>query len=317
MDKFNRAALAALLSCSLMTPAYAVVNPTLIQVQNVPLLSSNAAMEQQCRDYVASLNQQFAMQARTFVRADVENVTYSVLWSTTPTSVVAIESTRVPAPGATISNASNFTMPGVAHLVRTGGSPNLFADNVIAHTATFSDTAVDQTETYNGEATYGFFCSPYERIDTPRTEERETQGECASRVAKLDTPVPGNFCHEQDANGVYINRLVIGTTGGGSIEQKVPGLSVGYPNGGQGIVSAGTLIGTQTVNNPHAGPATLNNVNVLVTALVCNNPGPKGGTWRGANGYSGFGCDTAAFGGAPTTSGNSFTMLPSNSLPSS
>ena len=316
MHKFNRAALGALLSCSLMTPAYAIVNPQTIQIQTPPVLASNAAMEQQCRDYVASLNLQFAVQGRTFVRADVENVTYSVAWSATPTSVVPIESTRVPAIGATISNASNFTMPALAHFVRTGGSANLFADNVIAHTATFSDTAVDQMETYSGEATYGFFCTPYETIVTPGTEQRETQGECASRVAKLETPVPGNYCHEQDANGVYINRLVTGTTGGGSIEQKVQSLSFGYPYGGQGVISAGTLIGTQTVNNPHAGPATLNNVNIQVTALVCNNPGPKGGTWRGANGYGGTGCDTAAFNAALTTSGNIFTMLPSNSLPS-
>jgi len=310
MKAIKLAACAALASTCLTTPATAAITPT-----STPSTAVTAEMTTQCAAYLASLNTTYA--PREFTSVAVENVTYTITWNSTPTSSTPDNSTRQPL--GTVTGFSNLSFENVteASLGRTGGSPNMFSNAVTAHTVSYSNSSVQVTDTYDGTVNYGYFCTPTEKVTTPALGLHKWTGPTrAGDPAKENCESINSGAHVDSDRGA--NCEWEQTQAGGTDYVVRTELSYGYPFGGVGAVTA-SIQGTDTRTDTNAGPWTFENQNLAVTALVCNNPGSKGGTWRNANGYTGGLCTpitNAFYTNAPTLAGNNFgTLYPSNSVP--
>jgi hypothetical protein len=340
MKNIRRVAIAALLSCSLMTPVSAVPTAT-----STPSTAVTSEMTAQCDRYLAFLNS--SMSPRTFTTVTVDDVRYFVSWASAPTTRVEIPGTRAIAAGATVVSYSNVFVPAdvnPARFGRTGGSVNLFTPDAIARTVVWSNSTYSTTDTYEGTVNYNYNCTPTERVVTPGTPGTpdipatpgvlESQSDCVHRVqndlalqATVEYQQVASQTSQQGAPGAWCqdHKIMIGGTPAIPGTPGTPdtfadvvqyGLSKGFPWAGEGELTPTTVTGTDTGFEANGGQHSFDNQNLKVVALVCNNPGSKGGTWRGANGYSGVGCTTAFFLTAPQLSGNDFgTYVPSNSLP--
>ncbi|HEY8434961.1 MAG TPA: hypothetical protein VIK68_10170 [Sphingomicrobium sp.] len=245
-----------------------------------------------------------------------DGITYTVVGSFTGQSSVygaevsgtrvEIPGTRQIAPGAHVLSFTNVDASGATHLSRNGQSPNIFATDAVAHTVTYDNSTYDFNATYNITTTFSYACDVTQHIPaTPSTTRLETQGECADRVAHdpdLGPHVnPGQYCL------ILSNRQMITVPGTPAQDNADPqDSSTGT------LDQAGTASGQDTELN--GGPYTFQNQSLQVSAVVCNSPGSKGGTWRAQNGYLGLGgaCSTATFLSLPPNTG-----IPSVSLPTS
>jgi hypothetical protein len=307
MRFINSSAIAALLSCSLMTPANAATITPIVS----PSTAVTQDMVNNCEAYRQTANSVYAPKFYSSVRVDY--VVYAIAWNADADSSVADDLTRKPL-GSVVS-FSNLDLTGVnvSNMGRSGGSVNLFSDAVIARTVNYSNSSVEVTDTYSGTVNYDYKCVLTERITIPGTpagQRLEDQGECASRVAKTDIPMPGQYCQNE------ANREQVYDPGTPDTYDYQETLTYGLPFGGLGAVTA-SITGTAQRLDENAGPWTFQNQSLPVTAMICNNPGSKGGAWRGANGYSGAGCTTEVFNAAQQLRGNDFVIIPSNSLPAS
>lgn len=322
MRSVKSAAIAALLSCSLMTPAEAAITPT-----SSPSTSVLPEMETQCAAYLTFLQNGGAGAGRVFTVVAVEHVVYSIEWGATPTSRTEIAGTRAPAAGASVVSYSDVSAAGAdpSRIGRNGGSPNLFADDAVARTVVYSNSTYQTLDSYAGTVNYNYHCTPTERVTTtgPAVTRMETQSECVERVrndeALQATPEFIAYGSDQgNAFGAYCqdHRINI-TVPGEEATAEAPNyqLSKGYPWAGEGAVTR-DITGTDTGMEMNGGQHSFDNQNLRVTAVVCNSPGSKGGTWTPQNGYSGMNCNSTFFSTARQVSGNNFgPYIPSNSLP--
>jgi hypothetical protein len=310
MRTVRSAAIAALLSCSLITPAFAShITPTI-----APSTAATPEMVNNCETYRTTIaNTAYA--PREFTASRVDYVVYSIAWNADADSSVPDNLTRKPL-GSVVS-FSNFDFTGVntSNMGRSGGSVNLFSDAVIAKTVNYSNSSVEVTDTYSGQVNYDYKCVLTEKITIPGQpagQRLEKIGECVSRIQTAGSQQNDaqEFCK------IEANRQQVFDPGAPDTYDYQETLTYGLPFGGFGAVSA-PITGTAQRLNENAGPWTFQNQSLPVTAMICNNPGSKGGAWRGANGYSGAGCTTAVFDMAQQLRGNDFAIIPSNSLPAS
>ena len=208
------------------------------------------------------------------------------------------------APGALVVSFSNVDASGASHLSRNGLSPNIFATDAVAHTVTYDNSTYAFTATYNITTTFSYSCDVTQHIAAvPGSTGLETEGDCASRVAQdpeLGPHVnPGLYCLDLS------HRLTVTTPGTPAQDNADPEDST------TGTVDqAGTASGGDTELN--GGLYTFQNQSLQVSAVVCNSPGSKAGSWRAQNSYAGAGgaCSTATFMSLAPNTG-----IPSVSLP--
>jgi hypothetical protein len=284
------AAIAALLSCSLMTP----VTPAYAEVLPAP---SQADMLAVCTaDMITSLG-----------------------YSTTDYRV-AVQSTDIDYGPDTAVAGSEYQLEGSKRadltsviyyagftkaadpLVRIGGSPNLWGQ--AAFTEKYSTrTLVDVWAKFERSITYEWTCA------------RE------KRVVTLVESGPNNDNIQNGGNQQGNNGCGNGNTGPNS-EGKCVKEEISW-------VADGTEIKTQdggTEARPDAfvrtdslaEPFLMETGTFLVEgvyALACISPGSKGGTWRAKEYYTGGNCSTATFNAASTVAGRTFDPIASNSLP--
>jgi hypothetical protein len=323
MKNIDRAAIAALLSCSLMTPAHSAITPTTTPNNTTP----TAEMTTTCNNYLASLNSMYA--PRVFSSVAVENIVYTIDWDLTSKTSVEQPGTRFAAVGSTIVSFADVYSNGGSGVGRKGGSPNLFAQGT-AKTVTASDSGYKTTDTYSGTVNYGYHCTPTETVaPSPALGFHEWTGpEQAGDPAKVNCESINSGPHETSDRGENCTwRETVPAELGGQVVRY--NLSKGFPWAGEGYATAPITGTDESTVLSGGGLYTFHNQNFSVVALVCNSPGSRGGTWTAKNGYTGGamggasttaapvqGCNTPYFLVAPQISGNDFgTVIPSNSLP--
>lgn len=216
-----------------------------------------------------------------------------------------VPGSRQIAPGAQVLSFTNVDASGASHLSRNGLSPNIFATDAVAHTVTYDNSTYNFTGTFNITTTFNYSCDVTKHIAATAASSRpETFDECVQRIAQSDPQlVPGIYCKDPD----HLQTVVVP----GNPQQDLPDAEDSTTGS---VDQAGTATGGDTELN--GGPYTFQNQSLQVSAVVCISPGPKGGSWKGANLYptlggAGGACNTTTFMGLAPNTG-----IPSVSLPS-
>jgi hypothetical protein len=205
------------------------------------------------------------------------------------------------------------------HLTRNGKSPNIFATDVKASSESWSNNSVEYTVETTVTTTFTYQCDVTKYAWTPPVAPTAPSGAIYDYKHKIN---PGNNDCDKYDGAVYY-----GQTKGNCVLDSVT-YSIPGTDGEEGYftdVPLG-LVGTfdtisQTsdpergdpIVDPAAGFHRYYATDALGSAVVCNSPGSKGGTWTPQNMYTGLSpqlpCSSATFNALPGGA------IPSNSLP--
>lgn len=271
---------ATALSPILAAPAFAV------PVFDPPAEVVTAEMTSGCAAYLADLN--FTQSPRVFTAVATAYVGNEVTVDPTPFSSVPIPGTVEPVGPQTGADASGVSTANLAN----GKSPNIFVSNAKAVYA--GGSTFDTLDTFRTTIVHTYSCTPTERIPGMETERLETQGECASRVAR-EQAVPGQFCL------ILSNRIQVTVQGPATFEvatDLIEEFDTVPVNG----TATDTGVGFDT--NPYTDPDS------SVQAVVCVSPVKSTGLWKKVNLYTGE-CSRALYDRLNVAG------TPSNSLPAS
>ncbi len=204
-------------------------------------------------------------------------------------------------------------------LVRNGKSPNIFATDVKASSETWSNNSVDYMIDGTVTTTFAYHC------DVTKYEWTDPVGPTPPSGANYDyehKDNPGqNLCDKYDGTRywgeTHGNCVLVGVTYDDEGDEGSPGFFTDVPIGPVGDFTVDQTSESETYGpftDLNAGSHTYYDTGALGQAVVCISPGPKGGTWRTQNMYTGVApqlpCTTATFLSLAPNTG-----IPSNSLP--
>jgi hypothetical protein len=287
----NHVAIAALLSCSVMTPAPAFA--ATVPISNVPQQSDAA-------DYCSKqVTGDTNISTATTLGARQEGTDYA------ETNVADIETTRKPDLNGGFGDAISGIASGSEY--RNGGSPNIFGLQNFSRT--YRNSVVDQSYDWSRTDTYAFTCNSFrwevvdhETVTDPTAGDFPGLGECTGK--------PGNNTGAGQTNSSVKSRCKRGT-------ETVIDIYGWVPNDSTNNVFSYEASGSDT-HSQVASTVDVSFLNQQVSVVVCITPAlPKkgvtgnAGDWVKQNQYNGSKCNTAGFyslDGIPAP-------IPSNSLP--
>jgi len=301
MTTMKYAAIAALLSCSLLTPvAPAIAAPA-------PSASDKLAV---CQQYVLDSNYSVIVNNEN----DVTNDSGPVAGSEHDVN-----------PRADTSGAFDYAgfTRAADPLVRHGGSPNMWGQAGFTQKV-FRNSLVDVETNYAHTITYNWNCKVTQRV---------------TEFVPADHPGNNNGDNEQDGGNLDLNNGCGNGNGGPAPTTPPPGCGpkeivtlyiFNHPQSVEGdpIADAPQITATGVSRAGHVtgvpesdyivtgifaptGAQTLACISPSNGSTVKGNPGG----WRAVNGYVGGHCNTATFNAAATVNGQVFDPITSNSLP--
>lgn len=190
---------------------------------------------------------------------------------------------------------------------RVGGSANMFGlAEVVA--ARWTDSTYEFTQNYTWQTTYSFTCAMTEEVDTPALGLHRWLG--PPQAAGQANCVGDNNPREDEDRGSQCEWYE--TVPAGVEDQPRPDEMDTLTVDEEGTLAGFESSGGSIPVDPDAVTAP------PVQVVVCISPGPKGGSWKKQNGYTGSNCTTSYFLTAPVgpqnnlnTGGNNYnTTVP-------